>query len=331
MHLICAKETVNSSDMDLMRALIEGGADVNLLPRDASISALHFACQNGHDELVRILIFEGKAKTNVKYNSMGLPLTVVCKFNHEGVARILALEAHVDVNARDGSGCTALLYVCREGHEGIARMLITEANADVNARATIGWTPLLSACIDNRESIVRMLIEADADINAKESKRWSSLTFTIYRPHEAICRLIVACGAETTVLAHNDQVILSNIVSELWGDSAMHAACHGNDLSALRALVDEPDIDQKINAVVPGRGSWTALHVASFMNRLEAAEILIGKGAGLSLATADNGGLTALHLACSRGHSDMTALLLKAMAAATLTGTLVAALAEAEV
>ena len=56
-----------------------------------------------------------------------------------------------------------------------------------------------------------------------------------------------------------------------------------------------------INAAVPSRGSWSALHVASFMNRLEAAEILIAYGADLSLVTSDNGGLTALHLASSRG------------------------------
>jgi ankyrin repeat protein len=66
-----------------------------------------------------------------------------------------------------------------------------------------------------------------------------------------------------------------------------------------------------INAAVPSRGSWSALHVASFMNRLEAAEILIAYGADLSLVTSDNGGLTALHLASSRGHSDMVALLLR--------------------
>jgi ankyrin repeat protein len=49
------------------------------------------------------------------------------------------------------------------------------------------------------------------------------------------------------------------------------------------------------------------------MNRLEAAEILIDKGADLSLATSDNGGLTALHLASSRGHSEMILLLVKSM------------------
>ena len=53
------------------------------------------------------------------------------------------------------------------------------------------------------------------------------------------------------------------------------------------------------------------------MNRLEAAELLLSHGADASLATSDNGGLTALHLASSRGHSEMVALLLRSMAATT--------------
>jgi ankyrin repeat protein len=71
-----------------------------------------------------------------------------------------------------------------------------------------------------------------------------------------------------------------------------------------------------INAAVPSRGSWSALHVASFMNRLEAAELLLSHGADASLATSDNGGLTALHLASSRGHSEMILLLFRGMLAA---------------
>ena len=52
------------------------------------------------------------------------------------------------------------------------------------------------------------------------------------------------------------------------------------------------------------------------MNRVDAAEMLIANGADLNLATSDNGGLTALHLASSRGHSDMVALLLRPAVAA---------------
>ena len=110
---------------------------------------------------------------------------------------------------------------------------------------------------------------------------------------------------------------LKQIITGLWHDSQLHEACHSNDLDALRKLLAEEDVAEKINATAaaPERGSWTALHVASFMNRLEAAELLLSHGADASLATSDNGGLTALHLASSRGNSEMVELLLRSMAA----------------
>ena len=76
------------------------------------------------------------------------------------------------------------------------------------------------------------------------------------------------------------------------------------------------DIDEVVTALVnaPGRDGWTALHTASFMNRLEAAELLLRAGAtvGSSVVTV-SGQHTALHLACDRGHVDMVALLLRYM------------------
>jgi len=58
---------------------------------------------------------------------------------------------------------------------------------------------------------------------------------------------------------------------------------------------------------------WSALHICSFLNRCKAAKNLIAKGFNnFNLPTAE--GFTALHLACSRGHSAMLRLLLNAMA-----------------
>jgi len=59
-------------------------------------------------------------------------------------------------------------------------------------------------------------------------------------------------------------------------------------------------------------GPWSLLHLAAFYNRLEAATLLLEKGADPQEVT-ERGGQTALMLASSRGHSEMTSLLLCAM------------------
>ena len=79
---------------------------------------------------------------------------------------------------------------------------------------------------------------------------------------------------------------------------------------------DDDDVAGRLLLVnAAGRGGWTALHTASFMNRLEAAELLLCAGAAVGSATV-SGQHTALHLACHRGHGDMAALLLRFMKSA---------------
>ena len=107
-------------------------------------------------------------------------------------------------------------------------------------------------------------------------------------------------------------------MASLWHDSPCHKACYWNEIDDLRALLegdsgdDDADATRLLLVNAAGRDGWTALHTASFMNRLEAAELLLRAGAAVGSVTV-SGQLTALHLACHRGHGDMAALLLRFM------------------
>ena len=58
----------------------------------------------------------------------------------------------------------------------------------------------------------------------------------------------------------------------------------------------------------PDAQGWTALHVASFMNRPEATSKLLAAGVDIDAVTYGSE-LTALHLACSKGHIGIVKLL----------------------
>ena len=101
----------------------------------------------------------------------------------------------------------------------------------------------------------------------------------------------------------------------------MHKACYWNEIDDLRALLEGSNCDDESSEAAAsgllvsgtiGRDGWIALHTASFMNRLEAAELLLRAGAAVGSVTV-SGQLTALHLACHRGHGDMAALLLRSI------------------
>ena len=97
---------------------------------------------------------------------------------------------------------------------------------------------------------------------------------------------------------------------DTWYGSKYHKACYENNLEALTALLAEDAKRIKETKLInqPDAEGWTALHVASYMNRAEATAKLLAAGADLG-ATTTNDKHTALHLACSKGHADIVKLL----------------------
>ena len=82
-------------------------------------------------------------------------------------------------------------------------------------------------------------------------------------------------------------------MASLWHDSPCHKACYWNEIDDLRALLkgdsgdddnDDADATSLLLVNAAGRDGWTALHTASFMNRLEAAELLLRASAVLARA-----------------------------------------------
>ena len=235
--------------------------------------------------------------------------------------------------AKSGNGYdTALCAASGRGHINIVKYLINQG-ADVDQVEANGAAPIHQAVLNGHLEVVQYLIDSEAEFNKgiATADNQPVLHIAARIGHFNIFELLLRAGADPTLLTDDEmsalafaksdaaRAELTAIISRLWYDSPISKACYDNDLAALRQLVTEPDIDQRVNAVAaaaPGQGSWSSLHVCSFMNRLEAVEILIANGADLSLVTSDNGGgLTALHLASSRGHSEMVVLLLRAMAA----------------
>ena len=135
--------------MEVARALIEAGSDLNVKIDDEGWTLLHICAQNGHFKVARILIVAG-ADLNAKvlqyssrtkrlgygprfvaYNPGVTPLHVCAKNGQLEVARAL-IEAGADVNAMDDSSRTPLHCCVPNGHSEVTRALI-EAGADVDA------------------------------------------------------------------------------------------------------------------------------------------------------------------------------------------------------
>ena len=154
-------DAARRDDIEAVRALIAGGADVNAAHGDG-MTGLHWAALNGNVEMARLLLEAGatlKAATRLGAHT---PLHVAAKESHGEVVAILA-EAGADVAAATETGAMPLHFAAASGDVHAVTVLL-DHGAPVDAREP-QWeqTPLMFAAALGRTEAVVALIEAGAD------------------------------------------------------------------------------------------------------------------------------------------------------------------------
>ena len=133
---------------DVVRALIDGGADVKARSKNR-FTALLFAAQQGNLESVRMLLAAGADVNDTA---------------PDGIAGDTNARAAFKPNTQAG----ALLVAIDSGHEDMAKFLV-EHGADVNQHGA-GRVPLHSAVQQQMPDLVRLLLARGANPNARLEK-----------------------------------------------------------------------------------------------------------------------------------------------------------------
>jgi hypothetical protein len=116
---------------------MEAGVDKDNTATDG-YTPLHAACEEGHIEVVRLLVKAGADKEKAATDGC-TPLHAACGKGHIKVVRLL-VEAGADKEKARADGCTALHIAVLHGHDAIC-MLLTFEGADLNARTSQNLTP----------------------------------------------------------------------------------------------------------------------------------------------------------------------------------------------
>ena len=124
---------------------------------------------------------------------------------------------------------------------------------------------------------------------------------------ELVKRLLLY-GANINAVPARYRLILEPMLSDTWHATPLHRAVYENDLDMLRALLESGVDMQARNA-----HGWTALHTAAYINRSDALKLLLLFTARSEVLATSKGkfGHTALHLACSRGNTEVIGMLIK--------------------
>ena len=281
-----------SLDEDVIKILLNKGADPNLLDKGGSSPLYYVMCNLSAEHtlilrIVKILLAAG-ANPSIE-NRFGMNPLMVCfldsvqKIPYTLVATLL--DAGANPNVKNSSGKTPLMIVCERNLFSFAKILI-DAGADVNARDLEGNTALMIAAQESQICNFAFLIKKklSIDVNACNDKGYNAL---MYLCEKGLDRNLDLFFKESI------QPVL-DIQSKEGNTALMLAAKRGkkevvSKLIAAGASLDFQDAQ-----------GYTALMYACFANSLDIVKDLCLAGAKINLSTPLNE--TGLSIALAQGN-----------------------------
>ena len=271
-------EAARSDDAERVAALLKTHADVNVRQADGA-TALHWAAHHDDLRLASMLVRAG-AKASVADDTGATPLFVAC-MNRSSPMVSLLLDAGADANAALMTGETALMTCARTGDAAAVRALVAHG-ADPNLRMTKG-TPMRRDTTD--WNLPKSLIGSTPYLLAAK----------FLEP--AILPVLAAAGADAraTMPDGADALMLATGMG-----SSRTASRRGIEVIDFGKVEPESRVRETVAAVIglgarldaASRSGDTALHVAAALGYDTVVQLLVDRGAAVSVKNAR--GLTPL-------------------------------------
>lgn len=317
--------------VDVVKLLMEHGADSSIANIDGW-TPINGAARLGHANVVKLLLdYDSNTTTTQKSGMKPLYSAVV---GGSLAAVQLLLDAGADVHATNGDGTTPVSKAAAKGQVDIVKLLLDKGAKPVNVEKD-GETPLSKAAVNGNLEVVKLLTEKGLDMEPTTVSKagimpvynasglghtevvdfltkkgfdfktpsdngWAPLHIAAAENHVQVMRLLVENGAEITAPTKDGWTALAA------------AACNGH-INVIRMLFEYEATSSIINK--GNDDGWTPLSLATNCKCVEAMELLLGKGADVTVA--NNEGKTPLHFAVEKGCLDAVRLLLDSGADAT--------------
>jgi ankyrin repeat protein len=306
-------------DAEMVRLLLELGADPKAHADIRLATALHAAAAYGHTEIARVLLDAG-ADVNALAPQNKTPLDEAIQNERVGVAELLrhagGREGVAGEHPSLSSVSANLLAAARTGDVADVREAL-QAGADVNAKDDVAYRQLEAGTPDTEVTggkpavllatergelpMVQELLSAGADPNTFS-------TCTMFYPGRTALHAAAERGdlavVEAIIRAGGDVNAKELGESETWVEMPLHLAAERGHIEVVRALLAaKAKVDGKTN-----RG--TALHAATRGGQVEVLRLLLQAGAKLEISAKLEG--TPLMTAGTEGYPEIARLLLEA-------------------
>lgn len=292
-----------SLSLDLLRAFLDNGADVNRDDKDSQ-RPLYEVCTVGNTEAAKILLDQGaNIHDDDLYGQTGVHIAAA--FGHLDIVKLLT-ERGANLDLGDKHGRTPLFLACSGGNLETARFLLTtmrgKGHNSVNTAMNDGRTPLSKAAGRGHVEVVKMLLEetdAASAVNVQETaQRRTALHWAAYNGRTEVVDILLRQGADATIEDSKSQTALA-LCGQGWAkdksgdriqiiialvDHDRETAAKDTELMATAAIkgstkVIERLLDARAHPSKQDEHGWTPLQLAKQYGNTDAATLLAKRGA----------------------------------------------------
>lgn len=300
--------------MELIKSLIEKGADINLKNQNQQ-TALHLACYYNRPELAQSLLDMG-ADLNTRDNNSNTPFLSACQVSSSLAMKMMDKGAPVLVKNRSGQTALHLLSQSRQSGDAAenarANLAIMDRFKEIDIQDQYGRTALAMTVMANNTELCKQFIKRGADPNFKpvtDKNRGQNLDpmacIAAQRGSPEMLKALIDGGAKVNVFGVS-------------GDSPLHLAAQAGG-SIFRRGTDQTKasepfvrvlqhlLNAKANPDAKNKQGFTPFQVAAKGDFFAGVELLADKTEILEF---DSGTGSLLHWGATNGLSKTTSRLI---------------------
>lgn len=245
-------------------------ANVNVNGVFASHTALQAASQNGHIEVIKILL-RHNADVEIEDKDGDRSVHHAAFGDEPGIMEHL-VRAGADLNARNKRRQTPLHIAVNKGHVGVVRTLL-EMGAHPSLQDSEGDTPLHDAISKKRDDMLTLLLDHSADITLTNNNGFNALHHASLRGNPSAMRILLSKLPRPWIVDEKKDD----------GYTALHLAALNNHVEVAELLVHQGRVNMDLQNV----NLQTPLHLAVERQHAHIVRLLVREGCNLNIPDKD--------------------------------------------